>query len=674
MRFKLTLVLLLANLVVFFVLWRLEQPAALVPKAPGPIAKDFYDHILIEDNTANPAQIREFKRDANGNWNIVQPIIWPANSDTVTLISSELQFLDPEISFSQADLAKGGQSLKDFGLDKPILKVTLENAKGKQLLLVGSPTVYAGRLYVMNPADGMVRVISQGDIASLYAPIEQLRDNRIFTTNAILAKSLSLWTAPNKLVEFIKDNTTDLWQLDAPLRRPADSVALNQVVALLAKLSVENFLAPKDTDPARQGLAQPRLTIKLSGDASQKLSVGDDVPNSPQPQVYAQLEDSKIVFTVAKTGWFDTLLQAQDKLRQHLFLDFDPAKVSALNLSSTTGELRLQKVGQSWQISDKDASGAPRPIYDADARLMQGLLETLQSLSALNFTSDAPDALAPFGLDPANAANPPLWKVVIQADKPVTLTLGHVGDNGANRFYAKTSDTDSVYEINGDILDLLDTNPLSYRDRVLEQLPTGALITSLKLTDLKDNHELFSFDLPDTKPKWDDFLKGNPAFANDPGNLRRSATLSLLNSLAKFDVAFYRESAFSPTGQTSASGSISTPWRFLLDFTVEIPAAGQTPAQKFVHQFYFSDLLAGGVQIGGTPGDPALPTAVFRITQNLIGALGTLTDAVTTPPEVQKALSELSQPLNPNPPAAPAATPAPAAAPAPPAASTPVAP
>ncbi len=664
MRFKLTIALLLANLAVFFVLWRLEQPAAIVPKAPGPIAKDFYDHITIEDNSNNLTQVREFKLDANdSSWKIIQPISWPANGDAIQAISSDLQFLDVEISFSKADLAKGGQSLKDFGLDKPILKVTLENSKGKQELWVGSPTVFAGRLYVMNPKDEIVRVVAQGAVSSLYAPIEELRDNRIFTSNALLTKSLSLWTAPNKLVEFVKDPATDLWQLDAPLRRPADSVALGKVINQLLSLSVVSFVPAKDTDPGRLGLAQPKLTLKLSGNSSQKLSLGDDVPNAPQPQVYAQLEDSKIIFTVRKLDLFDTLLQAQEKLRQHQFLDFDPAKVSALNLSSAFGELRLQKEGQSWQIYDKDPSGAPRPVFAADSAIMLGLLENLRNLSAKNFSSDAPDSLAAYGLDPNSTTNPPLWKVVLQAEKPLTLVLGRSSENGAFRYYAKTSDTDSVYEITTDILDLLDTSPLVYRDRIFEQLPTGALITSFKLTDLKNQRDLWKFDLPDAKPKWDDFLKGHPSLANDaPLNLRRSDLTTLLACLAKFEVAFYRASAFSLNGQTPPGASTAVPWRYLLDFTVEIPAAGQTPAQKFAHQFYFSEKDENGVQIGGTPGDPNLPSAIFRLTTKLAGTLDGLTEAANIPPEVQKTITELSQPLNPNPPAA--AAPAPALAPA----------
>ncbi len=676
MRFKLTIVLLLANLAVFFVLWRLEQPAVVAPPPPGPIARDMLpDHLVITDNVNH--QTREFKRDPNNNkWNIVQPINWPANDFAVGAIISGLQLLDVEISFSLTDIEHGGQSLKDFGLDKgqPILEVTLENSTRTQKLLVGSPTVYAGRLYVMNPEDRMVRVIAQGAISSLYAPIEELRDNRLFTTNSLFAKSLSVRTAPDKLVQFVKDNNTDLWQLEAPLLRPADNKQLNSVITDLGNLTVVNFLAAKDADPARQGLAPPRLTVEITGRSSQKLDLGDDVPNSSPAQLYAQIEDRpNIVFTVLKGPWFDSLLQAQDKLRDHQFLNFDPDKATAINFISPAGEIHLQRVGRLWQILDKDSTGAPRPIFDADPALVQLLLGSFHDLSARAFASDAPDALGPFGLDPASPTNPPLWKIVIQADKPVTLTLGRTGDKSAYRYFAKTTDTDSVYEINGDVLDVLDTNPVSYRDRTLEQLPDGAFITSFELTDLKAQRSVQKFELPDTKTTWAAFLKGHPALANDPGNVRYSNLLALVDCLGRFEVEFYRDSAFSPAGFNLIQGSPLAPWRFRLDVGIEIPAAGQTPAQKLSHQFYFSDRIPSVGQIGGTPGDSAMPAAVFKLTTKLFGVLNVLTDESMTPPEVLTTLKDLAQPINPNPP--PAESPATPATPAPaPATSTTAAP
>ena len=656
MRFKLTLVLLLANLAVFFVLWRLEQPAAMAPKTPGPIARDMMpDHILVEDHINN--QIREFRRDPNDDqkWNIIQPIKWPANGLALRAIYTGLQQLDIEISFSKDELAKGGQSLKDFGLDNPVLKVTLQDSARKQELWVGSSTARAGRLYVMNPEDGLVRVVAQGAIANLYAPLEDLRDNRLFSTHFYDAQSVSIWTGANKLVRFAKEN--DQWQLDAPLRRPADTDKVNAVVGQLGNLTVVNFVAPADADAAGKSLANPKLKIELKGLTSQTLLIGDDVPNAPKPLLYAQMEDNPLIFTIEKSDLFDTLLQAQDKLRQRQFLDFDPGKVLAVNFGSASGEIRLERVDpRTWQIHSKDSAGTAQPIFDADPAAMQSLLDSLHKLIAKNFAGETPGVLAPFGLDQ------PLWKIVLQADKPLALDLGRHGDgdNGGPpyRYYAKVKDADTVYEIDAEILALFDTNPLYYRDRVLEKLPPAAVITSLKLTHLTDQKDVFNLTLPDNKTKWEDFLRSQP-------DLLRSSLLTLRDTVQTFKVQDYRQAAFTQNYQIPAEIPLSVPWRYQLDAGVEIPAVGQTPAQKQTFTFYFSDLFATAdrqIQIGGYSGDATGTSAIFDLTVPLMGALGILTEEASRPPEVQKTLNELNQPVNPRPPTAPAPTPAPAPA------------
>jgi hypothetical protein len=667
MRFKLTFVLLLANLVVFFVLWRLDKPAPLVPKAAGPVARDFTpDDILIHLTTADHAgkETREFVRDANGKWNIVQPFKWPADDFAVTDIYTNLQLLDVGANITPDQL--NSQSYKDFGLDQPVLDVTLADHSHKQTLIVGLPTARGGNVYAMNPDDKIVRVIAQSALASLFAPMGQLRDQNIFSTKFFEAKSLSVWSP--KLVKFVKDG--DVWMLDTPLRRPADTAKLNSVITQLGDLKVARFLAPAEADQARPGLANPTLMIELEGESSQTLHLGGDAPvvAGAQPEIYAQMDGSDVIFTLQKSEMLTKLLpQAQDLLRERQFLDFDPAAVIGLDISSPDGEVHLDRLeSRAWQVRNEDSSGAPHP-FDADTGIVQGLLGSLANLTAENFASDAPSDLKPFGLDA------PLRKVVLRTDKALTLDVGRHSDTPADsqsfHYYAKIEGADTVYEIDGETLNEIDPRPLYYRDRVFESLPATAQITFLKLTRIADNQDIFSDVLP-ANTTWEDYLHG------DANAIRRSALLDVRNFVKRFVVAQYRQAAFSDDYQIPTSPTtppIDVPWRYRLDAGVQIPVAASTPVQSKTLSFYFSDPLPG-LQVGGAK-EPA-PGAVFDLAQYLIGDLGVLLDEASRPAAVQQTLDQLTQPINPIPaPATAAPAPVePASAAPPPAATAPAVP
>jgi len=647
MRFKLTFILLLANLAVFFVLWRLDRPAAPVPKASGPIAKDFTpDHITINDYRTK--EVREFKRGTDGKWSIVQPFNWPANEFAVRDIYTNLQLLDVGANITPDQLH--GQSYKDFGLDQPILDVTLADSAHKQTLEVGQPTARGGNFYTMNPDDKIVRVVAQSALASLFSPLEDLRDNNIFSTPMFEARSLSVWSP--KLVKFVKDG--EVWQLDTPLRRAADTAKVNNVVSQLNGMTVARFLTATEADQARAGLANPKLTIELEGESSQTLHVGDDVPEAPTPQVYAQLEGSKIIFTLAKNELLVTTLpQAQDALRQRQFLDFDPAKVTTLSISAPDGVVGLERLeNRVWQVRDKDSSGAPHP-FDADVDIMRTLLDSLHALTAKTFASDAPGDLTPFGLAPTQSKE---IKVVLHADKVWSLVVGTPDDAPPFHYFAKVDGVDTVYEVEGAILNQLSAQPLHYRDRVLESLPAAAQITSLKLTHLTDNQAVFNYTLPENAT-WEDYLRGIP------DSIKRDPLLNVRDYVRKFTVQNYRAGAFTenyPMATGAGTPPVEAPWRYRLDAGVKMPAAGSTPAQNQTVSFYFSDPLTPGLQMGGAK-EPA-PGAVFELTQYLIGDLGILTMELSRPAVVTQMLNQMGQPINPAPP--PASTePAPAITP-----------
>jgi len=657
MRFKLTIFLLLANLAVFFLLWRLNQPPEVVVRPGGPIPKSFdIDHIIIDDHSQ--AGVRELTRDHNNVWHLVKPVEWLANEDAVQALLTALEFPDEAANFSLEDVKKSGRSLKDYGLDKPVEEITVLSGGNKATLEIGSHVEFGNRLYVMNPADGLVRVVPQELLTTLNLPLDDLREKNPFTLQIYKVQSLSISAAGTgsapaaSFTRFVRDG--DQWRMDTPFSCTADDVQVNRVITELDNLHAESFVpAAEAADLSHLGLVSPTLKIELKGDSSQVLWLGSDVPGASEPEFYAKLADSSTVFVVKAEAVFTTLLDAQNALREHQFLEFTPENITTISVHfSDSAEVRMEMAeNHTWQIVDKDVAGAPT-FMAADASIIQAMLKNLRQLSAMSFVSDAPTSD-----DLQNTYNlkAPEWKVTLQGDKTtktITLDIGISTATTPVRYFAKSEGADSVYEIDGEIVGQLSIDPLHYRDRTLEKLPAGAQIISLKLTHLTGNgltsgDEIFNGSLDPSKTTWDDVLK-------DKALLIRDNVPVVLDAVRQFQVDTFRQAKFDEhyqmeLAQTSADsiGLTAVPWRYRLDAGVQLTAAGSAAASTEMLTFYFSDRLKPSLQLGGTQ-EPLLPPAIFTLPMNLIGALGIITREQAQPAAALETLQGLDQPINPS--------------------------
>eukprot|EP01034_Spumella_vulgaris_P015987 gene15987-20424_t len=126
MRTKVTLVLLFLNVALFFFIfkfernWRTERASLEARhRVLGAEAADIRTLVV-----KNPAGTVYALKRTGETWQLTAPLDWPANPAAVSLIVNDLQFLKDETSFAVADLKANGQSLADYGLEKPKLTVT----------------------------------------------------------------------------------------------------------------------------------------------------------------------------------------------------------------------------------------------------------------------------------------------------------------------------------------------------------------------------------------------------------------------------------------------------------------------------------------------------------------------------------------------------------------------
>lgn len=637
MRWKFTVILLLLNLAAAWYLYHLETRGDLKNRLDrsGRVivpATNSIDRLTIElRGEDGQSQTRVLARE-RGRWELLEPVQWPANDNAVQNILTQLDFLSEQVAIPLADIERSGQSLAEFGLTDPRVLIryrTIEGEEGE--IKLGSPTKMGRRLYLL-PAGGQEVLVVQEDLLGAVAvPLGSLRSHRIFDIPPFEIQSLAV-QAGEQRIRLVR-GTQDRWRFETPVSAAANSDLVENTLNLLYGQQALRLLPENAINPELAGLNNPRMRISIGGNnRRQTLLLGNAVPAADLPagspaQAYARIDDSQAqgtIFTVLEAP-FEHLRQAPDQLRQRNFMSFDSNAVTSIQIKRAGHSLTLQKLEQSkesdavtWQaiLGNGEAMVRSEPVSVLE---VQRLLSQLGEISAVQFVSDSPvpSALEGWGL------NDPSAEVTLRGQDGlnITLLLGKSVPEQPYLLYAKTRNSNTVYTVEARIFAALQTSPLAYRNRMIDQLPEGARIIGLKLTDLRDDKVLFDERIRNDAIDWDEPLSDNTAE-------EREALLGLLGILTRFNVGhFLSEGTDAPEGM---------PWRYRL----EVDIAPATPDATTAAHSYFFTAREGQTQIGASQ----TANMTFTLLSDLVDYLTPLTLTAnpptipaTTPEEVKNA-------------------------------------
>jgi len=683
MRTKVTLLLIFLNAALFVYIFytRHERDSKLAGNnlVLGPETSNVQ---TIEISTADPAGSIRLERNADierssDNWMLVKPLRWPANDFAVTRILSELQQLHPYATFTVTELAQTGQTLADYGLEKPPLTLTFTPAPAgpgspapKSITLkIGDPTKVGNRLYVLSPDGKSIHVVNRSLAESLNLRIEDLRADTLFTIPVFEVRSFKLQPQTANSVRISNDNNR--WLFESPFK--TNNVRANKAATVITinelhKLRAKTFLDPQKADKAKTGLAAPELQITLNGNNRHETLLvglpvdpaetgpapaalatgGPEVVASPTVEYYAQMDDKTPVFKVAiPTKLLETLHNAQETLRDTHVLDLEPSTVTTITLSAPNQpEVTLQRLESatpnpataSWQVVRHNGERGPQTL-PADRELVERLLQKLSQLTADRFVDDAPSAAA---LEDFGFNRPARQIAISNAKSPAgtgpTLQIGATSGDQPS-VYAKLLGQPYIYRVSGEILRDTPVNLLAYRDRLIRELPAGAQITALKLSDQTTNSILLETSLP-LPP-----VPSGEAKAGTKPTVSREAIEALALQLRTLRAKNFLRDEFVNTINLTGE---EHPWRYRLDITLTL--VGGTGSQTSLSTLYFSERAGGTTQYVGSP-DLGL---VFEAEQPFLDAIFAVVYGPKDP-----------GPSLPAQPAAPVTAPAPAPSPVP---------
>lgn len=652
MRTKVTLFLLFLNAALFFFIFGFErewrQDHEVVEsrrRVLGPEAANIQYIAITGEGLSNPVRLHQ----TGSDWQLSAPYDWPANPHAVARIVNELQFLEHETSFPVDGLGDLGQSLADFGLEEPALRVSFganpnpTDDSTLTTLAIGAETRIGNRLYLLSADGSRVHVVNRSLVESLRLTLGQLRAENCFTIPVFEVRSLSLQNsgAANLRVRLRQEGNR--WSFEAPIITRADKNRTELAIGGLNALQTTTFLGTLADRPelaATAGTASPSLQVTLEGNNRREtLLLGNRVDpaaeSGPEDDIdyYAQMEGRDAVFTVTLPALLRRyLLSAQEELRDPRVLDMASRLVTSITLSGREGrEVSLQPLDPDggdpadttvWQVVQRTADGT-LATQAADRNVAEKLVATLAQLEAVSFWLDVPsDAeLEACGL------SQPLRTITVEfrpepgstiAPAARTLLLGT--DEAGTRTFAKLSRQTFVYEVPADILAATPVAMLPYRDRTLRSLPAGARITGLDVSEIevgaRTERTIFRHELgPDET--W------AQAFAKEP-EARRHALVILRDQLRKLTAATFVADGFSPT--VTVNGE-TRPWRYRVDATLSFTGGGGEIASEST--LWFADRDGGDRQLVGSP--PNEFNTIFVATPELVNAMWALTYAARDP-------------------------------------------
>lgn len=392
-------------------------------------------------------------------WQIKQPLDVRANYSTVSSILDELEFAERNRVISDKELA--GLTPKDFGLENPRVRLTLQNKKGNIVLLIGNETPTKDAVYAQLQGKKDVLVAPKSIYERVDRTLDDLRDRTVIDFLPASATRIEIKSA-DRVIELAKSaittNAEPRWLLTRPLAARADPNKVSELLADLSGLRATDFVSESSRDVPTYQMDEPEREVTVwTGESGKTLQIGRALTNDPA-KVYAKLKGTDSVYTVPSATVQKFAVQAND-LRDARVIPFSESDVRGIEVLRGTDKISLVRTDATWQIA------APVTAV-ADDIAVQQLLRHLGSLNARQFIADVATDLDKYGL----AA--PLVTVSLRGEGTnllVQLLVGVPDASNTVRF-VKRVDEPFVYGVETNIAAWLPANWLSLRARVLVNL------------------------------------------------------------------------------------------------------------------------------------------------------------------------------------------------------------
>lgn len=338
-------------------------------------------------NTRDKIELR-FK---DNTWRLASPVNDRANLDLVHRIITTLQDLEVIDSFDPSGKASGVPSLKDMGLETPVVRVKLSGKGAPPDILFGKDTAVEGQTYAMVEGSPRVCVVSSALKDDLQKSSDDFRDHRLIAFSPQSVNRLDV-KSPAGEIEVLRDRAG--WSVSKPLNARSDVRNIIRLVSQAVNTPVLAFLPENGANLATYGLAEPRgsITIGAEGnDTPAVLQIGQPLEDDKR-KVYAKLSTRESILVLPE-NINDILFLRPNDVRDKQLLELNLDMVDRIHIEAVgKPELTIGRKGEDWIL--KSYGDLP-----ANNNLVNAFVTYLRALKVTGFVSDVATDLPKYGLD-----------------------------------------------------------------------------------------------------------------------------------------------------------------------------------------------------------------------------------------------------------------------------------
>jgi hypothetical protein len=393
-------------------------------------------------------------------WTILEPIRTDADDSAVDRLLMELEILQTRRKIRYEQLPDGENTLKQWGLENPTLKIEFRTNSDIHTLLVGRKTAVSDLVYARASLarTAPVHLINASSLEVLNKNLDDLRSRVVVKFDPSTVRRFGVRSgqpaAPGVASEWEVSRNGDRWSIQKPLVCRADTERVETWLNRLYLLRVKKFVTDEPTTLAPYGLETPSAQVWVlpTGEkAPVTLLVGSQVKDSTE-EVYAKVLGGSGVFTLTKSSVAD-LLEGPSQLRdRHVLPPVEWKKLSQVEVQTPSAVLRLVRREDQWFL---EAPTQPQ----VDGARVETLLSQLRELEAGGFVEGASSELTSFGFE-SPAATVSLFFPKGTSPERVSLVIGK---EEKGELYCKNSLEPFVYRVSSLLLKALPREAWEWR-------------------------------------------------------------------------------------------------------------------------------------------------------------------------------------------------------------------
>ncbi len=303
----------------------------------------------------------------NGVWELVKPIVYPAQKASLETLLDTLERLAPLQIISGAELRHRTNADEEFGFQNRRM-LTLQSGHDVRPLQFGNRTAPGDGVYVQLVGGENVFVVDAQLLDLLPSKPDDWRDTALLDLPLSAFNRLSVSNA-TVVVQLAQAGTNQPWRLTFPIPARADNERLMAALQQLNATRVRQFVTDNPAaDLERFGFPTPELELTFARDTNvlTTLQFGKS-PTNDSTLIYARRVGQPSIFTVERQTLKPWLISLNEFRDPHL-LSVLPA-VTEIEVSGYDPFVLQRAATNAWQLKDN-----PLPV---DQELAESLLLTL---------------------------------------------------------------------------------------------------------------------------------------------------------------------------------------------------------------------------------------------------------------------------------------------------------